>query len=77
LAAGRSAALTTILYAKEITRSLRTPAVQNALAAKVLFEIDESFIPERYNSNTELSADVVANRTNTFDFRLQSSGGKQ
>jgi hypothetical protein len=38
---------------------------------------EESFIPERYNSNTELSADVVAGRTNTFDFRLQSSGGKQ
>ena len=39
--------------------------------------IDESFIPERYNTKTELSADVVAERTNTFDFRLQSSGGKQ
>ncbi len=38
---------------------------------------DESFIPERYNTNTELSADVVAERTNTFDFRLQSSSGKQ
>ena len=39
--------------------------------------IDESFIPERYNTKTELSADVVAERTNTFDFRLQSSCGKQ
>jgi hypothetical protein len=39
--------------------------------------IDESFIPERYNTKSELSADVVADRTNTFDFRLQSSGGKQ
>ena len=39
--------------------------------------IEESFIPERYNTKTELSADVVAERTNTFDFRLQSSGGKQ
>jgi hypothetical protein len=39
--------------------------------------IDESFIPERYNAKTELSADVVANRTNTFDFRLQSADGKQ
>jgi hypothetical protein len=38
--------------------------------------IDESFIPERYNTKTELSADVVAERTNTFDFRLQSSSGK-
>ena len=39
--------------------------------------IEESFIPERYNTKTELSADVVAKQTNTFDFRLQSSGGKQ
>jgi len=39
--------------------------------------IEESFIPERYNTKTQLSADVVAKQTNTFDFRLQSSGGKQ
>lgn len=39
--------------------------------------IDESFIPERYNSQTELTADVVAEQKNTFDFRLQSSGVKQ
>jgi hypothetical protein len=39
--------------------------------------IDESYIPERYNTKTELAADVVADRTNTFDFRLQSSGVKR
>lgn len=39
--------------------------------------IDESFIPERYNTKTELRADVADKQTNVFDFRLQSSSGKQ
>ena len=35
--------------------------------------LDEPYIPERYNMKTELSAEIAAEHTNTFDFRLTSS----
>jgi len=34
--------------------------------------IEEMFIPERYNSNSELKADVVADKANVIDFDLTS-----
>jgi len=34
--------------------------------------IEEMFIPERYNSKSELKADVVADKANSIDFNLVS-----
>ena len=34
--------------------------------------IEEMFVPERYNSKSELKADVVADKANAIDFELTS-----
>ena len=64
-------------YRVEITASRGTGVTRYDKVLDINYEEQEQYLPARYNSSTELTAQVTAEETNEFNFDLSLDGNKR